>query len=184
MDAITHDFFAAVCGPDAATGVCARNLSVVTQISTMPSYLYVGGWCPGGDPSCLPANPYNTTMPNNLYVTGGPKQKFNPELTDPTCEKMAEYVGHVVGWYTAGGFVDGCGHHHSSGLQYPWYGMAFLNEGEHHVGGQGDAAGVMYNRCYDAMVEQVRRYNKDIVLIGPERRDFPESDLFHGRQQP
>ena len=95
MDQITADFMSAVCGPGAAAGKCDK--AVVTQISTMPSYMYVGGWCPNASTSCLPANPYNTTLPNNLYVTGGPGQKFNPELVDGTCESMARYVARVVG---------------------------------------------------------------------------------------
>ena len=171
MDQITADFMTAVCGPGAAAGTCDK--SVVTQISTMPSYLYVKGWCPNASASCLPENPYNTTLPNNLYVTGGPGQKFNPELVDATCESMARYVGRVVGWFTAGGFVDECGHNHSSGLHYNWWGMAFLNEGEHHVGMGGASPNersqaVRYVSCYDAMEKEVRKYNQEIVLVGPE----------------
>jgi hypothetical protein len=34
---------------------------------------------------------------------------------------MARYMGRLVGWYTAGGFTDECGHFHESGLHYDWY---------------------------------------------------------------
>eukprot|EP01051_Picozoa_sp_SAG22_P026583 SAG22_NODE_8460_length_654_cov_1.131532_2_plen_110_part_00 len=44
FDAIMRDFMAAVCGPDAVTGSC--KLSVVQQLSTMPSWMYDGGFCP------------------------------------------------------------------------------------------------------------------------------------------
>ena len=180
MDQITADFMSAVCGPGAAAGKCDK--AVVTQISTMPSYMYVGGWCPNASTSCLPANPYNTTLPNNLYVTGGPGQKFNPELVDGTCDSMARYVARVVGWYTAGGFVDECGHNHSSGLRYPWWGMAFLNEGEHHVGMGGSnpserSQAVRYVSCFDAMEKEVRKVNAEIVLIGPESLGGTSPDL-------
>jgi len=40
FDGIMRDFMAAVCGPDAVQGTC--KLSVVQQLSTMPSYMYEG----------------------------------------------------------------------------------------------------------------------------------------------
>merc|ERR1712166_485702 len=43
FDEIVRDFMAAVCGPNAAAGEC--KLSVVQQLSTMPSWMYNGGYC-------------------------------------------------------------------------------------------------------------------------------------------
>jgi hypothetical protein len=43
------------------------------------------------------------------------------ELVDTSCGSMARYMGRLVGWYTAGGFTDECGHFHESGLHYDWY---------------------------------------------------------------
>ena len=58
---------AAVCGPDAVTGSC--KLSVVQQLSTMPSYMYMGGFCPNPK-GCLPDFPWNTTGKFNSYNQG------------------------------------------------------------------------------------------------------------------
>ena len=37
------------------------------------------------------------------YANGG-------ALVDKSCQQMARYMGRLVGWYTAGGFEDECGH--------------------------------------------------------------------------
>ena len=60
-----RSFMAAVCGPHAESGSC--KLSVIQQLSTMPSWLYVDGYCPNGNVSCLPANPWATTEPFDAY---------------------------------------------------------------------------------------------------------------------
>jgi hypothetical protein len=85
FDAIMSDFMSAVCGPNAVTGEC--KLSVVQQLSTMPSWMYVGGM----DPKNLPQNPWNTTDPFDLYGAG-------TELIDPSCGQMARYFGRLVWW--------------------------------------------------------------------------------------
>ena len=112
---------AAVCGPDAVTGSC--KLSVVQQLSTMPSYMYMGGFCPNPK-GCLPDFPWNTTGKFNSYNQGD-------TLIDPTCGQMARYVGRLVGHYTAGGHHDECGHWHASGFNYTWHGLSVLNEDDH-----------------------------------------------------
>ena len=66
LDGLMADFMAAVCGPGAAQGAC--KLSVVPQLSTMPSWMYVGGFCQTGAADCLPLNPWNTTDPFDLFV--------------------------------------------------------------------------------------------------------------------
>ena len=78
--------------------------------------------------------------------------------------------------------MDECGHNHSSGLRYPWWGMAFLNEGEHHVGMGGSnpnerSQAVRYVSCFDAMEKEVRKVNAEIVLIGPESLGGTSPDL-------
>lgn len=108
LDQIVSDFMGAVCGPDAVTGAC--KLSVVQQLSTMPSWMYVGGM----DPATLPIYPWNTTDPFSAYAAGD-------ELVDKTCGQMARYFARLVGWYTAGGYHDDCGHYHESRFHYDWY---------------------------------------------------------------
>ena len=120
LDRAQRDFMAAVCGPNAAAGSCAR--SVVQQLSTMPAWMYVGG----ASLSDVPEDPWRTPVPFNVYTAG-------TALVDASCESMARYFARVVGWYTAGGFVDECGHWHASGLHYKWYGLSVLNENEHTI---------------------------------------------------
>ena len=147
---------AAVCGPRAVNGECKH--SVVQQLSTIPEWMYEGGWCSDGSPSCLPENGWNTTNPFSMYLAGG-------ALVDKTCQQMARYVARVVGWYTAGGFHDECGHWHPSTLNYTWWGLSVLNEDEHHIQPDNGAA---YTTCFDAIVDAVSKVNPTIVPIGPE----------------
>jgi hypothetical protein len=143
FDAIMRDFMAAVCGPNAVTGEC--KLSVVQQLSTMPSWMYVGGFCP--DPEgCLPDYPWNTTSDFGLYASGS-------KLKDPTCGEMARYYGRLVGHYTSGGHFDECGHWHPSGFNYTWWGTSVLNEDEHHIAPDD---GTAYTTCYDAIMAEIR----------------------------
>jgi hypothetical protein len=152
FDGIMRDFMAAVCGPNAIRGDC--KLSVVQQLSTMPSWMYVNGM----DPSTLPINPWDTTDPFDAYAAGN-------ELTDKTCGQMARYFGRLVGWYTAGGFNDECGHFHKSPFHYDWYGVSVLNEDEHHIQPGNGAA---YITCYDAIKKEVGKVNPTTILVGPE----------------
>ena len=122
LDGVVRDFMEAVCGLEAHAGSCTH--SVIQQLSTMPSWMYVGGFCPDGSPSCLPEDPWDTPIPFGLYEAG-------TQLVDPSCGQMARYFGRLVGWYTAGGFNDECGHWHASGLHYAWHGLSVLNEDEH-----------------------------------------------------
>ena len=121
----------------------------------MPSWLFKGGYCTDGSASCLPAFPWNRTRSTNKYGGQG------TELVDPTCGQMAKYIGRVVGWYTAGGFADECGHWHESGLHYKWWGLSILNENQHQINGN-------TIRCYDATVAEIKRINPNIVPVGPE----------------
>jgi hypothetical protein len=148
---------AAVCGPRAETGHC--KLSVIQQLSTMPSWMYVDGYCPDGNTSCLPANPWQTTTPFTAY------KRSREALTDPTCGTMARYISRIVSHYTAGGHHDECGHWHASGLHYAWAGLSVLNEDEHHI--QPDN-GQAYTQCFDAVMREVRKVNGSIQGVGPE----------------
>ena len=166
-----RDFMAAVCGPDAVSGACEK--SVVQQLSTMPSWIYSGGWRPGPgeapcDPAtCLPAYPWNTTTNFAAYKRGsdGLDGGGSATLVDKTCGQMARYVARLVGHYTAGGHHDECGHFHPSGLNYSWYGLSVLNEDEHKL--QPDD-GTAYTKCYDAIMAEVHSVNPAIVGVGPE----------------
>ena len=84
---------------------------------------------------------------------------------DPTCGAMARYMGRLVGHYTAGGHHDECGHWHSSGLHYDWWGLSVLNEDEHHIQPDNGAA---YTVCFDAIMKEVRKVNPTIKGVGPE----------------
>ena len=74
----------------------------------------------------LPTYAWNTTNPFSDYAAGG-------SLKDASCGQMARYFARLVGWYTAGGFHDECGHWHASGFNYTWWGVSVLNEDEHHI---------------------------------------------------
>ena len=183
FDAIMRDFMHAVCGPNAESGECTH--SVVQQLSTMPSWLFKDAFCPNASEACLPENPWNTPVPYGVYSqtafhngTGwahngtnwtqgtGTNSKFILGLVDPTCDEMAKAMGRQVGWYTAGGFTDECGHYHKSGLHYSWYGLSIGNEGDW---GPGVENGPAYVQCYDKMEVEIRKQgNLDVILVGPE----------------
>ena len=95
FDQLMKDFMTAVCGEGAEAGSCAR-LSVIQQLSTMPSWMYVGGMSLGD----VPENPYVPTPKGHKQYEEG------KALVDTTCETMARHIGRVVGWYTNGGFHD------------------------------------------------------------------------------
>jgi hypothetical protein len=151
FDQVMADFYGAVCGPDAAAGQCTH--SVIQQLSTMPAWMYNGGY---NKP--LPADPWNTTDPFDAYGAGG-------SYVDKTCGQVARYFGRLVGWYTAGGFTDECGHFHESKFHYKWYGLSVLNEDEHHIQPENGPA---YTQCFDAIKVEVGKINSDIVIVGPE----------------
>ena len=121
FDAIVRDFMAAVCGPGAERGGCAPK--VVQQLSTIPVWMFTDA---GVDIKTFPTDPWNTTRDFSAYSRGG-------TLVDPSCGQLARYLARIVGWYTAGGFHDECGHWHASGLNYTWWGLSVLNEDEHHL---------------------------------------------------
>jgi hypothetical protein len=166
FDQLMKDFMTAVCGEGAASGQCAR-LSVIMQLSTMPSWMYVGGM----DVADIPANPFiPTPQGHKQYEQGG-------ALVDKTCETMARHIGRVVGWYTKGGFDDECGHWHASGLHYNWHGLSILNEDEHQIRPE---RGVAYTTCFDAVRAQLRQINSTIIPIGPEisgQCQYPSSEF-------
>eukprot|EP01051_Picozoa_sp_SAG22_P018814 SAG22_NODE_3282_length_1806_cov_2.055653_2_plen_456_part_00 len=140
FDQLMLDFMTAVCGDGAQAGSCDR-LSVILQLSTMPSWMYVGGM----DLAEVPENPYVPTRKGHKeYEEGG-------ALKDTSCESMASHIGRVVGWYTNGGFHDDCGHWHKSSFKYKWYGLSILNEDEHGIkpegGGETARHWTLRSRC-------------------------------------
>jgi hypothetical protein len=163
------DFMVAVCGPNAAKGTCTH--SVAQQLSTMPSWLYVGGfpadrldkdpwaYCGGAGDNCTAGE--ETGSSYKFYEAGS-------ALVDETCQSMARHVARVVGWYTAGGFRDECGHRHASGLHYNWTILSVLNENEHGTGQ------VRYITCFDAIRYQVAKVNPTIQYAGPEGTDYTD----------
>ena len=101
------------------------------------------------------------------------------QLRDQTCTEVAEYFARLVGWYTAGGFVDECGEVHHSGLHYKWDYLSVLNEDEHAMRAPNASSypaeearklggAVQYTICYDRIKQHLQQVNPDIVLIGPE----------------
>ena len=150
FDQIVSDFMLAVCGPGAAMGSCEH--SVAQQLSTMPSWLYKGGYpIPAG---VIPDDPWQFKK-FSAYNIG-------TELVDETCVDMAKYMARLVGHYTQGGHNDTCGHWHPSGFFYNWTVLSVLNENEHNTGG------VRYTTCFDAIREEVEKINTQITLAGPE----------------
>merc|ERR1719440_1095651 len=107
------------------------------------------------DPTKLNSNPWDN-QPLGEYIKDG------TALVDTTCVQMAKHVARVVGWYTAGGFHDDCGHFHESGLKYDWWGLSILNENEHDIKPDDGRA---YMTCYNAINAKVK---KKTVLVGPE----------------
>eukprot|EP01045_Picozoa_sp_COSAG04_P034109 COSAG04_NODE_7331_length_1146_cov_1.227316_1_plen_146_part_00 len=75
FDAIMRDFMAAVCGPDAVNGKCKH--SVVQQLSTMPSWLYVDGTDP------------KTINPDPWQYNGFADYNHGTKLKDESCKPMA-----------------------------------------------------------------------------------------------
>eukprot|EP01043_Picozoa_sp_COSAG02_P045893 COSAG02_NODE_4242_length_5594_cov_2.769063_4_plen_715_part_00 len=157
FDAIMSDFMLAVCGPDAVSGKCKH--SVAQQISTMPSWLYVGGI----NASDLPADPWQ--------YHGMDTYNAGTALVDETCKAMAGYMARVVSHYTNGGFHDDCGHWHASGLHYKWKVLSVLNEDEHHTGA------ARYTRCFDQIKLAVRQVNPTIIFAGPEGATYTAYEI-------
>ena len=156
LDQVMADFYHAVCGPKAKQGGCEK--SVIQQWSTWPSYMFTDGF----NPKDLDPRPWVPNMAgsaDHVYGLEGSK------LRDPSCGQVAGYFGRAVGWYTRGGFVDECGHNHTSGLHYNWHGLSVFNEDEHGLSPEG---GIGYSRCFDVIAKEVHRINPEILLVGPE----------------
>ena len=154
MDQAMSDFMAGVCGMDAGEGRCEH--SVAQQLSTMPVWLYKDG----KPTEPLPADPW--VFPSgdmNFYS----QPAHSARLKDPTCGQMARYAARFVGWYTASGFTDECGHYHHSGLRYNWEFLSVLNENEHEM-----VPSTQYTTCFDRWREEISKVNPNIKLIGPE----------------
>ena len=114
--------------------------------------LALQGWlCTDGSASCLPAFPWNRTRSTNN--TAGRVQSWSIR------RGQTKYIRRVVGWYTAGGFADECGHWHESG-SLQMRGPPFEREP---ASNQRQTI-----RCYDATVAEIKRINPDIVPVGPE----------------
>ena len=64
FDAIMRDFMAAVCGADAENGSC--KLSVIQQLSTMPSWMYVDGYLLRGN---MKSQSFNFPLILGLFMT-------------------------------------------------------------------------------------------------------------------
>lgn len=159
FDNVMRDFYTAVCGPDAAKGVCKK--SVAQQLSTMPAWMYIDG----ADINEFPADPWQFPSGKfNSYVKTRSGGTAN-QLRDPTCKEMARYVARLIGWYTAGGMVDECGTYHKSDLFYKMEALSVLNEDEHQMIPEG---GVQYTICFDAWRDEIRKVNPNITLMGPE----------------
>eukprot|EP00908_Phaeocystis_cordata_P008310 Transcript_18968.p1 GENE.Transcript_18968~~Transcript_18968.p1 ORF type:complete len:605 (+),score=83.04 Transcript_18968:59-1816(+) len=146
LDQIYADFASAV-----------GSHSVAMQLSTLPSWLFADG---------LPLNrtPADPWQPDLDYGTTGGK------LRDPTCGEAAQYVARLVGWYTAGGFMDECGAWHGSGYRYEWALLSVLNEvqHEHFYQGAGRPAAEAYTVCYDAIRRASLKVNPALRFAGPE----------------
>ena len=152
FDSVVQDFFAAVCGHGAVAGSCERT--VVQQLSTMPSWLYVDGTDP------------KTINPDPWQYNGFADYNHGTKLKDESCQPMAAYMARLVGHYTAGGHHDDCGHWHPSGFHYNWTGLSVLNENEHSTGQ------VRYTKCFDEIHKAVRAVNPTIFFAGPVRSCF------------
>jgi hypothetical protein len=155
FDAIMRDFMSAVCGPDAVSGKCDH--SVVQQLSTMPSWLYVGGTDP------------KTGINQNMWEYNGfADYNHGTALKDESCKPMAAYMARLVCHYTSGGHHDTCGHWHPSGFHYTWTGLSVLNENEHKTGAQ------RYTKCFDEIKKAVRQCNPTIFFAGPEGTGYTD----------
>ena len=147
LDQIYADFASAV-----------GSHSVAMQLSTLPSWLFTDG---------LPLNrtPADPWQPDLDYGTTGGK------LRDPTCGEAARYVARLVGWYTAGGFMDECGAWHGSGYRYEWALLSVLNEvqHEHFYQGAGRPAAEAYTVCYDAIRRASLKVNPALRFGAPPR---------------
>ena len=86
LDGIISDFMHAVCGPFAASGVCDNGLSVVPQLSTIPTWMFE----PDGHNRTLPADPWHfpSNKFDNYLVKGKP-------LLDPYMPRDGTLCGAV-----------------------------------------------------------------------------------------
>ena len=168
FDQVMRDFYSAVCGPKANEGEC--RLSVIQQLSTMPSWMFVNA---SAEKELLP--PFTDPPSSRWNTSGGGTYGNHPSCADPatgclvdeTCGQMARYFGRFVGWYTKGGYADECGHWHASDFHLDMWGLSIWNEDEHRLGP------VRYTKCYDAIVAEMARINPKIVPVGPEIDSAP-----------
>ena len=76
-----------------------------------------------------------------------------------------------MGWYTASGFTDECGHYHHSGLRYDWEFLSVLNENEHEM-----VPSTQYTTCFDRWREEIAKVNDHHPMIS----DPPAAGLSPG----
>ena len=149
LDGILSDFMAA-----------NGNRSVAMQISTVPSWMMVGGT----DPDTLPEDPWS-------YSHWGDYNK-GKELVDKTCGELATYIARMVSWYTRGGMVDACGKKRQSGFFFKWAALSVLNDDPPI---DTIAHADEYILCFDAITEAVHSVDPELKTMGPEQWPSPNN---------
>jgi len=136
IDPIVEDFFTATAGR-----------SSVFTMSTIPTWMFQQA-----DPGPVPASP-DDAMWN--YEDGA-------ALRDPSGQQVADYFASIAGWYTAGGFTDELGQHHTSTHHHPIAWWEVLNEPEYE-----HALDIRtYTRLYDRIVAAVHAVSPSTRFVG------------------
>jgi len=136
IDPMTTDFLAATAGHP-----------TVINFSTIPTWLFKTE-----RPVPYPADPNQVTWD---YTQG-------TELRDPSGRELGEYYNRLVSWYVKGGFSDENGVWHNSGYHYQLPVWEVLNEVEY----EHAMTPEFYTRCYDAIVQGIRRASPDTKFMG------------------
>jgi Glycosyl hydrolases family 39 len=136
IDPMTEDFLNATAGH-----------SVILNFSTIPEWMYKTE-----KPVPYPADP---DQPVWDYEQG-------TQVRDPTFKEVADYYARLVGWYTAGGFMDEYGKRHDSGHHYKIDYWEVLNE----VDSEHTMTPETYTRLYDAVVAAVHKVQPQMKFVG------------------
>lgn len=124
-----------------------KGYPTVMNFSTMPAWLFKTD-----KPVTYPADP---NQPIWNYTQG-------TELRDPSGKEMADYYERLVSWYVNGGFTDENGVRHNSGYHYKFPVWEVLNE----VESEHSMTPENYTKCYDAIVEGIRRASPETKFMG------------------
>ncbi len=136
IDPLVDDFMQAAVGH-----------SVILNFSTIPEWMFT-------TPAAVdfPKDPDEVTW---NYEQG-------TELRDPTGKELGDYYARLIGWYTAGGFIDENGKKHDSGHHYKVDYWEILNEPDF----EHETTPEQYTARYDAIAGAIRAVAPQMKFVG------------------